>query len=271
MTSDQAGYHGAQYDESGAYEGEDGYFYDQDGNYLEGYTPGDHQIGYDNSDGDYNADGGYYDDSGNLFKDEGYYYDDSDGANSRPNSNMKLLTFGNEVTLKNALDELGDDDDDYDDDNDYDDETRPVTRESGRSETARTGDSVQDEITRTRERLGKMNLKPLEVRRSDSAAYSDSFINRVNISLSSQGGQKKWGLLRGVKNVLNEVNEAGKLHDEDLVMEEELVAVCSLLANKAISLVVGEVVPKVAMKIKKEVSSEGAFCAHRRAARVLTL
>ena len=55
-----------------------------------------------------------------------------------------------------------------------------------------------------------------------------------------------------MKNVLNEVNEAGKLHDEDLVMEEELVAVCSLLANNAISSVVGEVVPKVALKIKKK-------------------
>ena len=45
---------------------------------------------------------------------------------------------------------------------------------------------------------------------------------------------------------------AGKIHDEDLVAEEELVAVCSLLANKEISQVIADAVPKIALVEKKK-------------------
>ena len=135
--------------------------------------------------------------------------------------------------MTSALDALGDDyddDDDDDDDEDVDEVGEEGDGPDGQAnlEIEPTGDEIQDEIARTRLRVANMKVKPL------------------------QGAQKKWGLLRGVKNVLNEVNEAGKLHDEDLVMEEEMVAVCSLLANKAIGLVVKEAVPRVALQIKRQ-------------------
>jgi Ran GTPase-activating protein (RanGAP) involved in mRNA processing and transport len=91
-----------------------------------------------------------------------------------------------------------------------------------------TGDrTMAEEIERTRARVAKINFVP------------------------KNKGEKKWAMLRGVKNVLTEVNEAGKLHDEDLVKEEEVVAVCSLLANATVSLCVAESLPRVALQIKK--------------------
>ncbi|GMI18093.1 hypothetical protein TrLO_g1216 [Triparma laevis f. longispina] len=232
----QAGY-SSSYSE-GVYEGDDGYFYDQEGNYIENYQPRQQQqqqLGYENEEGKYYAEGGYYDESGNWVGDESEYYDDGydDGwTDSRPsttNADLRQLTEGSHSILTSALDELGDDEDD-EDDYDYDDgvEEEPEPVNPAEIEIEPTGDPIQDEIARTRKRLSMMKMKPLE------------------------GAKKKWGLLKGVKNVLTEVNEAGKLHDEDLVMEEEMVAVCSLLANKAIGLVVNSAVPKIALRIKKE-------------------
>ena len=143
------------------YEAEDGYFYDQHGNYLEGYVPGgDHgQLGYDNGNGQYYAEGGYYDENGNWVDDQGGDYYEEAGDSRAGSWSMRQLTSGNEIVLKNALDELGDDDDD----DDYDDVSRPMTREGGGAdEVEPTGDSIQDEIARTRERVKNMKMKPLE-------------------------------------------------------------------------------------------------------------
>ena len=122
--------------------------------------------------------------------------------------------------------------DDEDEEEDWDDDpnSRPltaVTSDSNEEAQGPGGGSIQDEIERTRKRVSMMKFVP------------------------KKGAGKKWGMLRGVKSVLNEVNEAGKVHDEDLVQEEGMVAVCSLLANKMISNVVSDAVPKIALSEKK--------------------
>ena len=166
-------------------------YYGADGSWVEG--------GYDENGNWLEYGGGEYDEYGNYYEggdgavagDEEYYDDDYYPVEDPPGSpGMRQLTDGNEGALMDKLGQLqaleGRDDDeedwdDYDDDDD-DPDSRPLSTADSKTNNE-GGGTIEDEIERTRRRVANMNFVP------------------------KKGAQKKWGLLRGVKNVLNEVNE----------------------------------------------------------------
>ncbi|GMI39560.1 hypothetical protein TeGR_g9383 [Tetraparma gracilis] len=167
------------------------------------------------------GDDGYYDeeDGEGYYDEEGNWVDNYDGPKRLGwdgDDDDGVEGGGGKLTRF-----AGDDGDDDDDDDDDDDPNTPP-------DTAAAEPSMASDIEKTRARLKGMNF------------------------VAKKGSEKKWAMLRGVKNVLSEVNDAGKLHDEDLVREEEIVAVCSLLANETVSIVIDDAVPRIALKIKKE-------------------
>tara|TARA_B110000971_G_scaffold217171_1_gene253505 strand:+ start:119 stop:1147 length:1029 start_codon:yes stop_codon:yes gene_type:complete len=85
-----------------------------------------------------------------------------------------------------------------------------------------------DDVARTRNRLSKMTFKPM---------------SKV---------KKKWAKMKISTKVMGMVNDAGKLHDEDQILQEERTAVCSLLANRLVGEAIAVSLPVVAIKVKKK-------------------